>query len=92
MEGLYMTIAIQNLQTIAPDTDTELLEELNSDQLDLVSGGFLIYVAAFAAGLATGTSLVTATGVGFGVGYLAAQKMSSGFVPGPNDEGKYILR
>ncbi|NKB18279.1 MAG: hypothetical protein HC770_09825 [Pseudanabaena sp. CRU_2_10] len=87
-----MTIAIQNLQTIAPDTDTELLEELNRDRLDLVSGGFLIYVAAFVGGLATGTSLVTAAGVGFGAGYLAAQEMSNGFVPGPNDEGKYILR
>ncbi len=87
-----MTIAIQDLQTVLSNTNTEFLEELSSDQLDQVSGGFLIYVAAFFAGLATGTSLVTAAGVGFGAGYLAAQEMSSGFVPGPNNEGKYILR
>lgn len=70
-----MTIAIQNLQTIAPNTDTELLEELNINQLDWVSGGNLILVGV-AAGAAAGTAIVAAGAAGVALGYLGAQALS----------------
>jgi hypothetical protein len=88
---MYMVITIRDLQPIKSDTNNEIWQELNSNELDQIKGGnALLFAAAlgFTAGAVT-TAGAVAAGVAVGAAIYYA---TSGFVPGPNDEGKYILR
>ena len=87
-----MAIAIQNLQPIQSETNSEIWQELNDRQLAQIQGGTPFH---FFLGVAVGATATAAVGAGAVVVGAAVYYATSSFVPNPNGEsptGYPILR
>ncbi len=81
-----MAIAIQNLQPIQSETNSEIWQELNGQQLAQIQGGNP-FALGFFLGVAAGATATVAVGAGAVVVGAAVYYATSGFVPNPNGEG-----
>jgi hypothetical protein len=83
---MNMVITIRDLQPIKSDTNNEIWQDLNGQQLDQIKGGNP-FALGFFLGVAVGATATAAVGAGAVVVGAAVYYATSGFVPNPNGEG-----